>query len=65
MKIAAYVKSIDGKPLEPMHSYPRVKRFLNNGKAVIVSHKPFVIQLTYELQNPITQPKQVEKRKKK
>ena len=59
MKIAAYVKSFDGKPLEPMHSYPRVKRFLDNGKAVIVSHKPFVIQLTYELQNPIVQPKYV------
>lgn len=57
--IAAYVKSINGKPLEPMHSYPRVKRFLNKGKAVIVSHKPFVIQLTYELRNPITQPKHV------
>ena len=55
MKIAAYVKSLDGKPLEPMHSYPRVKRFLNDGKAVIVSHKPFVIKLTYELQNPAVQ----------
>ena len=57
MKIAAYVKSFDGKPLEPMHSYPRVKRFLRDGKAIIVSHKPFIIQLTYELQNPKTQPK--------
>lgn len=59
MKIAAYVKSFDGKPLEPMHSYPRVKRFIRNGKAIIVSHKPLVIQLTYELQNPITQPKHI------
>jgi hypothetical protein len=59
MKIAAYVKSFDGKPLEPMHSYPRVKRFIRDGKAVIISYKPFVIQLTYELQNPITQPKHV------
>lgn len=60
MKIAAYVKSFDGKPLEPMHSYPRVKRFIRDGKAVIISYKPFVIQLTYELQNPITQPKHVD-----
>lgn len=58
-QIAAYVKSFDGKPLEPMHSYPRVKRFLNNGKAKIISYKPFVIQLIYEIQNPITQPKHV------
>jgi hypothetical protein len=55
MKIAAYVKSFDGKSLAPMHSYPRVKRFLDNGKAVIISHKPFVIKLTYEIKNPITQ----------
>jgi hypothetical protein len=55
MKIAAYVKSFDDKPLAPMHSYPRVKRFLDNGKAVIISHKPFVIKLTYEIKNPITQ----------
>ena len=59
MKIAAYVKSFDGKPLEPMHSYPRVKRFIRDGKAVIISYKPFVIQLTYELQNHIVQHKHV------
>lgn len=51
MKIAAYVRSIDGKPLDPMHSYPRVKRFIKEGKAVIISHKPFVIQLTYEIED--------------
>lgn len=55
MKIAAYVQSKQGKPLEPMHSYPRVRRFLKEKKARIVSHKPFVIRLTYDITNPITE----------
>lgn len=48
-QIAAYVRSVSGEPLAPMHSYPRVKRFLNTGKAKIVSHKPYIIQLTYDI----------------
>ena len=53
MKIAAYVHANDGTPLAPMRSYPRVKRFLKDGKAVIESNKPFTIRLTYEIKNPI------------
>ena len=52
-QIAAYVRSVSGEPLAPMHSYPRVKRFLRTGKAKIVSHKPFVIQLTYDIKTTV------------
>ena len=47
-KIVAYVKSIDDKPLEPMYSPSRVRKLLEEGRAIIISHEPFVIKLTYK-----------------
>ena len=54
-KIVAYVKSIDDKPLEPMYSSSRVRKLLKDGRAIIVSHKPFVIKLTYKTSSFETQ----------
>lgn len=46
------VQNADGSPLMPTHHYGRVKRMLKAGKARIVSVKPFVIRLTYQIVNP-------------
>ena len=46
------VQNADGSPLMPTHHYGRVKRMLKAGKARIVSVKPFVIRLTYQIINP-------------
>ena len=46
------VQNADGSPLMPTHHYGRVKRMLKAGKARIVSVKPFVIRLTYQIANP-------------
>lgn len=43
-----YVLSADGEPLMPTRRRGHVKRLLNRGKARIVSHVPFVIQLKYD-----------------
>ena len=43
-----YVLAADGDPLMPTIRKGHVKRLLNRGKARIVSHVPFVIQLKYE-----------------
>ena len=43
-----YVLSADGDPLMPTRRRGHVKRLLNRGKARIVSHVPFVIQLKYD-----------------
>ena len=42
------VISKDGHPLMPCHHYGRVKRWLKQGKAVIRSRWPFVVQLCYD-----------------
>ena len=47
-----YVLNADGTPLQPMHSAPRARRFLREGKAVPVTNKPFTIQLTKQRENP-------------
>ena len=52
-KIVAYVQAKDGSPLMPMHSHGRVRKLLKAGNAVVKSRVPYVIQLTYELQNPV------------
>ena len=43
-----YVLSASGEPLMPTARAGHVRRLLNKGKARIVSHVPFVIQLKYE-----------------
>ena len=42
------VISKDGHPLMPCHHYGRVKRWLKQGKAVVRSRWPFVVQLCYD-----------------
>ena len=44
------VISKDGHPLMPCHHYGRVKRWLKQGKAVIRSRWPFVVQLCYDVE---------------
>lgn len=51
-----YVLSKDGCPLDPMHRYGRARRFLSSGKARIVRRVPFTIQLTYNIEKPVTKP---------
>ena len=43
-----YVLDEDGYPLMPTRRQGHVRRLLNKGKARIVSHVPFVIQLKYK-----------------
>ena len=43
-----YVQDIDGSPLMPTTRAGKVRRMLRDGKAVIVSHTPFAVRLTYE-----------------
>lgn len=43
-----YVLSKDGKPLMPTKRFGKVRRILKEGKAIVVSRRPFQIQLTYE-----------------
>lgn len=43
-----YVLDEDGRPLMPTRRQGHVRRLLNKGKARIVSHVPFVIQLKYK-----------------
>ena len=54
--VAAYVLSKSGEPLMPMYSQRKVKRLLREKKAKVKTRVPYVIQLTYELKNPITTP---------
>ena len=42
------VLSKDGKPLMPTYNIKKVRRMLKNGKAKIIGHDPFTIQLQYE-----------------
>ena len=44
------VISKDGHPLMPCHHYGRIKRWLKQGKAVIRSRWPFVVQLCYDVE---------------
>lgn len=54
--VVAYVLSKDGRPLMPMHSHGRVRRLRKEGKAIVKSRVPFVIQLTYDLPDEHVQP---------
>lgn len=44
------VLSKDGHPLMPCHHYGRIKRWLKQGKAVVRSRWPFVVQLCYDVE---------------
>lgn len=43
-----YVLDRNGQPLMPTRRYGKVRHLLKDGKAKIIKHCPFVIQLTYE-----------------
>ena len=52
-----YVLNVNGQPLMPTDRHGKVKHLLKEGKAKVVKHCPFTIQLTYEVGNycqPIT-----------
>ncbi len=50
-----YVLSASGKPLMPTERTNHIKRLLNKGKARIVTHTPYTVQLKYAT-SEITQP---------
>ena len=43
-----YVQEQDGTPLMPTSRCGKLRRMLRDGKAVIVSHTPFTVRMTYE-----------------
>ncbi len=43
-----YVQAQDGTPLMPTQRAGKVRRMLRDGRAVIISHTPFTIRLTYD-----------------
>ena len=43
-----YVQAQDGTPLMPTRRAGKVRRMLHDGQAVIISHTPFTIRLTYD-----------------
>ena len=43
-----YVLGKDGKPLMPTERTGRVRKLLRDGRAVIASHTPFTVRLTYD-----------------
>ena len=43
-----YVQDKDGRPLMPTMRCGKVRRMLRDGRAVIVSHTPFTVRLTYD-----------------
>lgn len=45
----------NGEELIPTERYGKVRHLLKDGKAVIHSHHPFTIQLTYEIENSYRQ----------
>lgn len=47
-RIAAYVVSKEGKPLDPTKRPGKVRRLLKNGEAKVIRRKPFTIQLLNE-----------------
>ena len=49
-----YVLDINGKPLMPTERHGKVRHMLKRGEAVVITIKPFTIQLTYQTPN-ITQ----------
>ena len=53
--MAVYVISKDGERLMPTVRYGKVRHLLKEGKAIMYSRKPFVIQLTYDV-TPHNQP---------
>ena len=55
MQSCVFVISKDGERLMPTKRFGRVRRLLKDGKAIIVKHRPFTIQLVYEI-STYTQP---------
>ena len=51
-----YVLAKDGQPLMPTERHGKVRRMLKSGEAKAVRRCPFTIQLTYDIEDPETQP---------
>lgn len=51
-----YVISKTGQPLMPTERYGKVRRMLKSGEAEVVKRCPFTIRLTYDIEEPKTQP---------
>lgn len=51
-----YVLDINGQPLMPTIRHGKVRRMLKSGQAKIIRRCPFTIQLTYEIEDVVTQP---------
>lgn len=49
------VLNLDGTPLDPCHP-ARARQLLRDGKATLEHAMPFVIRLTRQVENPVTQP---------
>jgi len=48
-----YVIDSQGNPLMPTHRLGKVRRWLKQGKAIVVGHSPFTIKLLFETGNCI------------
>ena len=48
MDVTVFVISKNGERLMPTTNIRKIRKRLKNGKAVIVKHEPFTVQLTYE-----------------
>ena len=46
--MAIFVISKNGERLMPTARYGRIRHLLKDGKAIIVKHNPFTVQLTYD-----------------
>ena len=55
MQSCVFVMSKDGERLMPTKRFGRVRHLLRDGKAKIINHRPFTIQLVYEV-STYTQP---------
>ena len=49
-----YVQRKDGSPLDPTTRFGWVRRAIRDKRAVVISRKPFVIRLTYDVEDPVT-----------
>ena len=51
-----FVLDKDGKPMMPTRRFGWVRRGIRDGKLKIVSVMPFVVQVCYDIEEPVTQP---------
>ncbi len=51
-----YVLNKNGQPLMPSERHGKIRRMLKSGEAKVIRRCPFTIQLTYEIEDSVTQP---------